>query len=94
MGIYENKVYVRNNKGAWKLQSRKVENVPHSVSFWGRSNMLERKRNTGEKTYIDIGTTRTGFTRVVKRARTYVGKNRKEERTLITTSNKLPKKYK
>lgn len=94
MGIYENKVYIRDKKGAWKLQSRKVEKVPHSVKFWQKSNKLERKKYTGEYTYLDFGTTRTGLNRVVKKARTYVGPDRKEERTLITTSNKLPKKYK
>ena len=90
MGIYKKEVFKKDKKGAWKKVKSTTENAPHDVGRWKRSLALEKKSSAGEKTFINIAPTRGGLNEKVVSARTYFG-NEKVVRTLLTTSNKLPK---
>lgn len=91
MGLYKKEVFKKDNKGNWKKISSSVEKAPHDVGRWNRSVELEKRSNEGEKTYFNVGSTRGELNEKVVSARTYFGNNEKVVRTLITTSNKLPK---
>lgn len=94
MGLFEKKVYKKDNKGNWKLVSSKVEKAPHDVGRWEQSRNLEKKSSLGEKSFIDKKPTFGGLSQKVTEIRTYFGNDEKVVRTLITTSNRLPKSYK
>ncbi len=92
MGIYLKKVLVKDKKGNWNCQSCKTEKVSHSPKFWNGSKKAEVKSSPNERTYLNFRRSKSGNLQVSK-ATTYIGKNKKEVRELITSSNKLPKKY-
>ena len=94
MGLFEKNTYKKDKYGRWKLVDSKVEKAPHDMGRWKRSLQMEENSSLGEKTYITPEITKGGLNIKVKQARTYFGPNDKVVRTLITTSNKLPKSYK
>lgn len=93
MGWYKKEVFKRDNKGKWKKQSSEFEKAPTDIGRWKRSSELEKKSSLKEMTYFSTKPTKTGVNEKVTRVRTYFGKNEKVVRTLITTSNKLPKNF-
>lgn len=93
MGWYKKEVFRKDNKGNWKLITSNSEKAPHEFGRWQQSNKLEQKSNLKEKTYLTSEPTKTNLNIKVVQARTYFGKNEKVVRTLITTSNKLPKNF-
>lgn len=93
MGWYKKEVFIKDNKGKWRKKKSELESAPTDLGRWQQSCRLEKKSSLGEKTYIDDASTKGGINRKVVQARTYFGKNEKVVRTLITTSSKLPKKY-
>ena len=93
MGWYKKEVFIKDSKGKWRKKKSELESAPTDVGRWKQSCRLEKKSSLGEITYIDKVPTRTGINQKVIRARTYFGENEKVVRTLITTSSKLPKKY-
>jgi len=94
MGIYKKETKVLNNNGKWVTVSTKLEKAPHDVGRWKRSCELERRYPNGERSFYDFKPTKSGINSKVTQVRTYFGNNEKVVRTLITTSNKLPKGYK
>lgn len=94
MGLYRREVYKKNRKGDWVLKSSKIENAPHEYGRWKRSNELEKRAGGNDKTYLKTSLTRTGLNYKVDKATTYFGENEKVVRSLITTSNRLPKNKK
>lgn len=94
MGLFEKNVYKKDRNGNWRLISSKVEKAPHDVGRWEQSKKMEKNSSLGEVSYIDKKPTFGGLSQKVTRIRTYFGKDEKVVRTLITTSNRLPKSYK
>ena len=95
MGIYREESFKRNSKGNWVKTNSKIKyNVPHDYGRWVRSCEIEKKSSAKEKTFLSYENTRGGLNKKVTEARTYFGPNEKVVRTLITTSNKLPKNFK
>lgn len=93
MGWYIKEVFKKDNTGKWRKQSSELEKAPTDIGRWQRSCELEKKSSLKERTYLSTMPTKTGINEKVTRARTYFGKNEKVIRTLITTSNKLPDRY-
>ena len=91
MGLYQKDVYKKNSKGNWVKTKTTIEKAPHDVGRWEQTQRLEKHSNLGEKTFFDSVSTKTGINQKVTQARTYFGNNEKVVRTLITTSNKLPR---
>ncbi len=94
MGWYEKKVYKKKQNGAWTCVKHELEKAPHDVGRWAQSGVLEKKSSLGEMTKITKEKTRSGINQKVTKARTYFGENERVDRNLITTSNRLPKRYK
>lgn len=92
MGLYQKDIYKKNSKGDWKKVKSTIEKAPHDYGRWVQSGELERRSGTYDRTYVKSSPTRTGMNLKVDKATTYFGPNEKVVRTLITTSNKLPKK--
>lgn len=90
MGLYQKDVFKKDKNGKWKKVKSTIEKSPHDVGRWSRSNEFEKRSSLGEKTFLNIAPTRGGLNEKVVQARTYFG-DEKVVRTLITTSNKLPK---
>lgn len=94
MGWYEKKVYKKQKNGAWKCVKCELERAPHDVGRWTQSGELEKKSSIGETTYFTRAKTMSGINQKVIQARTYFGADEKVVRNLITTSSRLPKRYK
>ena len=93
MGLFKKEVFKKDKKGNWKKVKSTIENAPHDYGRWAKSNELEKNSGLKERTYIKFSSTRTGMNYKVTKASTYFGEDEKVVRTLITTSNKLPKNY-
>lgn len=94
MGWFKKDSYKRDGKGKWKLVKSELESAPTDYGRWSQSCNLEKKSTLGERSYVDTGVTRTGINRKVTQVRTYFSKDEKVVRNLITTSSRLPKRYK
>ena len=94
MGWYEKKVYRKKQNGSWNCVKRELEKAPHDVGRWNQSGVLEKRSSIGEKTQFTKEKTRSGINQKVTKVRTYFGKNERVDRNLITTSSRLPKRYK
>lgn len=94
MGLYQKDVFKKDNRGNWRKTKSTIEKAPHDFGRWLRSGELEKKSGSNEQTYLKSSPTRTGMNYKVDKATTYFGKDEKVVRTLITTSNKLPKNKK
>ncbi len=92
MGIYQKKVFKKNKKGEWECKSCKTETVSHDFNFWKKSFKTEQKSDFGEHTFLSLRNSKTSDKKFVSSATTYFGNDEKVVRTLLTTSNKLPKK--
>ena len=94
MALYKKQLFVKTRKGIWKCKECKIEKIPCSETFWKKSNLIEKKSQIGEHTYLTFVYSKNGCDKIVSKAITYFGKNEKVIRELITTSNVLPKSYK
>lgn len=93
-GLFQKETFNKNANGKWVKTSSSIERAPTDVGRWAQSKVLEKNSTLGEKTYFKIGTTRSGINQKIVKASTYFGPEKKVVRTLITTSNNLPKNYK
>ena len=93
MGWFEKKVYKKQKNGSWKCVKCELEKAPHEVGRWNQSGVLEKKSSAGERTSFFREKTRSGINQKVTKIRTYFGRNERVDRNLITTSNRLPKKW-
>ncbi len=93
MGWFEKKVYKKQKNGSWKCVKCELEKAPHEVGRWNQSGVLEKKSSAGERTRFFREKTRSGINQKVTKIRTYFGRNERVDRNLITTSNRLPKKW-
>lgn len=94
MGLFRKQNFVRNKSGNLVLVKDEIENAPHDIGRWMQSKELEKKSDLHERVYMNFQSTKGGLNKKVTKVSSYFGKNEKTVRTLITTSNKLPKKYK
>ena len=92
MGIYQKKVFKKNKKGEWECKSCKTETVSHDFNFWKKSANAEKKSDISEHTYLTLRDSKTNDKKFVTSATTYFGNDEKVVRTLVTTSNRLPKR--
>lgn len=93
-GWFQKEIFNKNANGKWVKTSSSFERAPADVGRWTQSKILEKNSSLGEKTYFKTLSTRSGINQKVVKANTYFGPDKKVVRTLITTSNNLPKKYK
>ena len=91
MGIYDEKLYVKNKKGKFELVERKIVRAPHDIGRWKRNTEIEA-RNGLDHTVLQVENARGGLNKKVVKMSTSLGKNEKVVRSLITTSNKLSKR--
>lgn len=91
--LYEKTNYIKNNRGKWvKVQSEIIKN---SMDYgrWLRAKEYDKQDNCS--TYLVTVPTNSGMNRKVTRATSYFDNhNEKIVFDLITTSNRLPKKFK
>lgn len=93
MGLFRKQNYIKDKKGKWILVKDEIENAPHDIGRWLQSKELERKSDLHERVFLNYQSTKGGLNKKVSKVSSYFGKNEKTVRTLITTSNKLPRKY-
>lgn len=94
MGIYDEKIFKKDNKGNLKLIDRKIVKVPHDVGRWQRSAEIEAKSECRDFTTLQIDVTKSGLNKKVSSITTKLQGGELVVRDLITTSNKLSKKDK
>lgn len=93
MAFYRETKYQKDNSGKYQQKETRVSKAPADVGRWGQSGKMERQGTYGERTRFVTEPTRGGLNQKVVRATTYFPDGEKIDRTLITTANRLPKKY-
>lgn len=94
MGLYDTKYYKKTRSGKWKLTKQKIEKAPHELGRWKQNEAIERKSQAHDKTYFVTAPTKSGLNQKVVKTTTYFEEgDAKVIRELITTSNKLPNRY-
>lgn len=93
MGWFSKETYKRKPNGKWKLVKSEVEHAPTDYGRWKQSGVLEKKKSNGERTYVDFAPTKSGVNVKATQIRTYFSDDEKVVRNLITTSDRLPKKW-
>lgn len=89
---YQQTYYKKNKNGNWVVKSSKPYYCNMSYGKWVQSANIDK--DNGDKTYLISTPTKSGLNMKVVKATTYfAGGKEKVKYDLITTSNKLPKKY-
>lgn len=89
---YQQTYYKKNKKNKWEVKSSKPFYCNMPYGKWVQSANLDEMN--GDKTYLTTKPTKSGLNMKVTSATTYfAGGKEKVKYDLITTSNKLPKRY-